>query len=144
MGSFKGIVKLGFIVFAMLMGVSSVASENLNQFNIEVHKASSLLGEENFLGNWKYSAENVPYEYAKGILFISKKEGVLTVVVALRGRESKAQDVRVEDNTLTFDLNLEGQIVSVSLKAEGDKISGKASSRDGIFQLTGERRLDPE
>ena len=75
---------------------------------------------------------------------ISKKEGILTVIVALRGGERKAQDVKVEENTLTFVLNLEGQLVSVSITTDGDKISGKASSEDGIFQLTGERRLDPE
>ena len=144
MGNFRAIVKLGFVVYTLLLGFSSFASKNVDQLTIGVNKTTALFGEENFLGNWKYSAENVPYEYAKGILFISKKEGVLTVVVALRGRESKAQDVRVEDNTLTFDLNLEGQIVSVSINAEGDKISGKASSQDGVFQLTGERRLDPE
>ena len=144
MKNFKDIMKIGFIVCTMLMGVSSLASENINQFNIEVNKDSSFLGEENFLGNWKYSAENVPYEYARGILFISKKEGQLEVVVALSGRELKAQDVKVMEDSLTFSLNLEGQLVSVSITVDGDKISGKASSEDGIFNLKGERRLDPE
>ncbi|MEQ8220032.1 MAG: hypothetical protein RH981_17470 [Arenibacter sp.] len=144
MGNFKAIVKTGFLVYTLLLGFSSFASDNVNQLNIGVKNSPTLFGEEKFLGNWKYSAENVPYEYAKGILFISKKEGVLAVVVALRGGERKAQDVKVEDNTLTFNLNLEGQIVSVSITAEGDKIRGKASSEDGIFELAGERRLDPE
>jgi hypothetical protein len=144
MGNFKAIVKTGFLVYTLLLGFSSFASDIVNQLNIGVKNSPTLFGEEKFLGNWKYSAENVPYEYAKGILFISKKEGVLAVVVALRGGERKAQDVKVEDNTLTFNLNLEGQIVSLSITAEGDKIRGKASSEDGIFQLTGERRLDPE
>lgn len=144
MKNFKGIVKFGLVVCTMLLGHSSFASQNVNQLAIEVNKSPTLFGEENFLGNWKYSAENVPYEYARGILFISKKEGILTVIVALRGRERKAQDVKVEENTLTFVLNLEGQLVSVSITTDGDKISGKASSEDGIFQLTGERRLDPE
>ena len=105
MGNFKAIVKLGFVVYTLLLGFSSFASKNVDQLTIGINKTPAL---------------------------------------ALRGRESKAQDVRVEDNTLTFDLNLEGQIVSVSINAEGDKISGKASSQDGVFQLTGERRLDPE
>ncbi|MDX1769623.1 MAG: hypothetical protein R3294_16345, partial [Arenibacter troitsensis] len=118
--------------------------ENANQFAVGVRNSPLLMGEENFLGNWKYSAENVPYEYAKGILFVSKKDGVLKVVAALRGGERIAQEVRVEDNTLSFNLNLEGHIVSVSLNVIGDKISGKASSDDGVFQLSGERRLDPE
>jgi len=144
MKNLKGIVKFGLVVCTMLLGFSSFASVNVNQLVIEVNNGPSLFGEENFLGNWKYSSKNVPYEYARGILFISKKEGVLSVIVALRGGERTAHDVKVEDNTLTFGLNMEGQIILMSITAEGDKISGKASSEDGIFQLTGERRLDPE
>lgn len=144
MGNFKSIVKFGFVVYIMFLGFSSHAVENANQFAVGVRNSSLLMGEENFLGNWKYSAENVPYEYAKGILFVSKKDGVLKVVAALRGGERIAQEVRVENNTLSFNLNLEGHIVSVSLNVIGDKISGKASSDDGVFQLSGERRLDPE
>jgi uncharacterized lipoprotein YehR (DUF1307 family) len=86
----------------------------------------------------------VPYEYAQGILFISKKDGLLDIIVALAGGERRAQDVKVEENILTFSLNLDGQLVSISLTVEGDKILGKASSKDGIFELKGERRLDPE
>jgi hypothetical protein len=144
MGKFKGVVKFGFLVCTILVGISSKASSSINQFNLKVNKDSALLGEENFLGNWKYSADNVPYEYAQGILFISKKEGQLAVDVALLGGERKAQDVKVEANTLTFVLNLEGQLVTISFTVVGDKISGKASSKDGIFELKGERRLDPE
>ncbi|MDO6603228.1 hypothetical protein [Arenibacter palladensis] len=144
MVNLKSIVKFGFVVYSMLLGFSSHAIENVNQFAVGVNNSPLLIGEENFLGNWKYSAENVPYEYAKGILFISKKDGVLKVVVALRGGERKAQEVKVKDNTLSFNLNLEGHIVSVSINVVGDTISGKASSDDGVFQLTGERRLDPE
>ncbi|MDL5514674.1 hypothetical protein QSE00_22875 [Arenibacter sp. M-2] len=144
MENLKGFVKFGFVLYAVLSGFSSFASASITPFCVAVHNGPSLYGEENLLGNWKYSAENVPYEYAKGILFISKEEGKLTVVVALRGGKRKAQDVKIEGNTLTFNLKLDGPIVSVSITAEGDRISGKASSEDGIFQLTGERRLDPE
>lgn len=144
MENFKSIIKFGFIVCTLLIGLSAMAFEDAGQLNIGVVDDSSPLDEEKFIGNWKYSAENVPYEYARGILFISKKEGSLKVVVALPGGERKANDVVVKDNTLTFSLNLEGQLVSVSITVEGDKISGKASSEDGIFKLSGERRLDPE
>ncbi|MBC8767004.1 hypothetical protein H4O18_03270 [Arenibacter sp. BSSL-BM3] len=144
MGNFKGIIKIGFLVCTMLMGFSAMANADVNQLDVGVVNDANPFGEENFIGNWKYSAENVPYEYARGILFISKKEGSLKVLVALPGGERKADDVKVKDNTLTFSLNLEGQLVSVSITVEGDKISGKASSEDGIFKLSGERRLDPE
>ncbi|MCK0145168.1 hypothetical protein MWU78_05880 [Arenibacter sp. F26102] len=144
MGNYKGFIRIGFLVCTMLISLSAMANANANQLNIGVDNDSTPFGEENFIGNWKYSAENVPYAYAKGILFISKKEGSLRVLVALQGVESKADDVKVKDNTLTFSLNLEGQLVSVSITVEGDKISGKASSEDGIFELSGERRLDPE
>ena len=121
-----------------------MAYEDINQSDIGVINDSTPFDEGKFIGNWKYSAENVPYEYARGILFISKKEGSLNVLVALPGGERKANDVKVKENTLTFSLSLEGQLVSVSITVEGDKISGKASSEDGIFNLSGERRLDPE
>lgn len=144
MGKVKGVVKLGFLVCAILLGISSKASENIDPLDIKFNISTSFLGEENFMGNWTYAAENVPYEYAQGILFISKKDGLLDIIVALAGGERRAQDVKVEENILTFSLNLDGQLVSISLTVEGDKILGKASSKDGIFDLKGERRLDPE
>ena len=144
MGKFKGIIKFGFLACTMLMGIAAMAYEEVNQLDVGVINDSTPFDEEKFIGNWKYSSENVPYEYARGILFISKKEGSLSVLVALPGGERKADDVKVIDNTLTFSLNLEGRLVSVSITVEGDKISGKASSEDGIFKLSGERRLNPE
>jgi len=139
-----GIIKFGFMACMMLIGSSAMAYEDVNQLDVNVIDDYNPINEEKFIGNWKYSAENVPYEYARGILFISKKEGSLNVLVALPGGERKANDVKIKENTLTFSLNLEGQLVSVSITVEGDKISGKASSEEGIFNLSGERRLDPE
>ncbi|MCM4151447.1 hypothetical protein DHD05_07590 [Arenibacter sp. N53] len=144
MGKFKGIIKFGFLACTMLMGIAAMAYEEVNQLDVGVINDSTPFDEEKFIGNWKYSSENVPYEYARGILFISKKEGSLSVLVALPGGERKADDVKVIENTLTFSLNLEGRLVSVSITVEGDKLRGKASSEDGIFNLSGERRLDPE
>lgn len=144
MGNLKGIIKFGFLACTMLLGFTALAYADVNKLDVEVNNVSSSFDEEKFIGNWKYSAENVPYEYARGILFISKKEGSLKVVVALPGGERKADDVVVKENTLTFSLNLDGQLVSVSFTVEGDKISGKATSEEGIFKLSGERRLDPE
>lgn len=144
MENLKYFVKFGFVLYAVSMGFSSFVSASVDPSYIAVGEGPWLFGEENLLGNWKYSVEDVPYEYAKGILFISKQEGKLTVEVALRGGKRKAQDVKIEGGTLTFNLQLEGPIVAVSITADGDKINGKASSEDGIFPLTGERRLDPE
>lgn len=139
-----GILKFGFLAGTMLLGFSTLAFDDVNKLDVEVLYDSSSFGDEKFIGNWKYSAENVPYEYAKGILFISKEEGSLKVVVALPGGKRKADDVVAKENTLTFSLNLDGQLVSVSIILEGDKISGKAISEEGIFKLSGERRLDTE
>ncbi|NNG11094.1 MAG: hypothetical protein HKM92_13070 [Arenibacter sp.] len=136
--------KLGLAMFALFYGITAVANTSLNIGKYTPVKAYESYGEEDFIGNWKYSAENVPYEYANGILFITKEKGDLKVLVALAGGERKAKNVKVDGKTLTFTLDIEGDLVSVTLKVDGDKISGEASSYDGVFALQGERRLDPE
>ncbi len=131
-------------MFALLYGGTAVASTSFGSVKDSPIKVNDSYGEEDFIGNWKYSAENVPYEYAKGILFITKEKGDLKVVVALAGGERKAKNVNVDGKTLTFSLDVDGDLVSVTIKVDGDKISGEASSYDGVFALKGERRLDPE
>lgn len=144
MKKINAFLKLGLATFALLCGFTAMASTSFNSGKDSPVKIYKFYGEEDFIGNWKYSAENVPYEYANGILFITKEKGDLNVVVALAGGERKAKNVKVDGKTLTFNLDLEGELVSVTIKVDGDKISGEASSYDGVFALKGERRLDPE
>ena len=91
------------------------------------------------VGTWDYSAPNAPYEYSKGQLIITKAEDKLEGVVNIDGYEMKLNSVKVEKDVLTFSLYVEGDYVSVKLTITGDSFEGKASTTEGLLDVTGKR-----
>jgi len=95
--------------------------------------------DQDVVGTWDYSAPNAPYEYSKGQLIITKVEDKLEGVVNIDGNEMKMNSVKVENDILTFSLYVEGDYVSVKLTIKGDSFEGKASTSDGLLDVTGKR-----
>jgi hypothetical protein len=95
--------------------------------------------DQDVVGTWDYSAPNAPYEYSKGQLIITKVEDELEGVVNIDGYEMKLNSVKVEKDVLTFSLYVEGDYVSVKLTIKGDSFEGKASTSEGLLDVTGKR-----
>lgn len=92
-------------------------------------------------GIWDYSVQDVPPEYKTGVLRIQKKGKEYQVSVELTEGTLQASEVIAKRNTINFYLMIDGQRVDVSLKVEGDTISGESTSADGVFRLEGTRRM---
>lgn len=121
-----------FIVVVFLLSATTVMSNNsFKEDKIEVITADDLIGA------WSYSVENVDYQYRTGVLLITKEEGKYNVQVQLSAGNIPAEEIEVSDNKISFAVYIEGQKISVSLMADGDKIKGESSSYDGVYKIEG-------
>jgi len=125
--------KLQFvIIMALLLSTSTVVPNNSKGEDlIEINTADDLIGA------WSYTVENVDFQYSTGVLIISKEEGKYNVQVQLSAGIIPGEDIVVNDNKISFAVYIEGQKVSVSLVADGDKIEGESSSSDGVYKIEG-------
>ena len=125
--------KLQFvIVAAFLLSATTVMSNiGFGEDIIEVNTADDLIGA------WSYTVENVDYQYSTGILLITKEEGIYNVQVQLSDGNISGEEIEVNDNNISFAVYIEGQKVSVSLIADGDKIKGESSSSEGVYKIEG-------
>ena len=131
--------KLQFVLVAALLlsATTVIANNSIGEDKIEVNSADDLIGA------WNYTVENVDYEYRSGVLLITKEDGKYNVQVQLSAGDISGEEIEVEDNSISFAVYIEGQKVSVSLMAEGDKIKGESSSYDGVYKIEG-TKIMPE
>lgn len=125
--------KLQFVLFTViLLSTTAVMSHNpIEKSTIDVKIADDLVGA------WNYTVENVDYQYRTGILLITKEDGKYSVQVQLSSGNLSGEEIEVIDNSITFSVNIEGQKILVSLKADGDTIMGESSSYDGTYKIEG-------
>jgi hypothetical protein len=95
--------------------------------------------EKDVVGTWDYSAPNAPYEYSKGQIIITQGDDKLEGKVNIDGYEMKLNNIKVEGDVLTFSLYVEGEYVSVKLTVTGDTLEGKASTSEGLLDVTGQK-----
>jgi len=110
------------ILFAIMINVTAVKAKD-----------------KDAVGTWEYSAPNAPYEYSKGKLIITQGEDKLEGKVDIDGYEMKLNSVKVDGDLLTFSLYVEGEYVSVKLTINGDSLEGKASTSEGLLEVTAQR-----
>jgi len=110
------------ILFALMFNVTAVNADD-----------------KDVVGTWDYSAPTAPYEYSKGQIIITQGEEKLEGKVNIDGYEMKLNSVKVEGDQLTFSLYVEGEYVSVKLTVKGDSLEGKASTSEGLLEVTGTR-----
>ena len=92
------------------------------------------------LGTWEYEATNTSPEYSQGEIIIDKAEDKYKVIVSVNYSKITAYQVEVMENQVKFNINVEGADIDVTLKIEGDKLSGEAQSDEGTYALTGMRK----
>ena len=95
---------------------------------------------DGILGIWEYEATNTSPEYAKGEIVIDKAGDNYKVIVSVNYSKITAYQVKVVEDQVKFNINVEGADVDVTLKIEGDKLSGEAQSDEGSHALTGKRK----
>ncbi|MBT8315072.1 MAG: hypothetical protein KJP26_11485 [Maribacter sp.] len=130
-------IQFGLLAIILLSATTVRSNASIETNTIEVKTADELVGA------WNYTVENVDYEYRTGVLLISKEDGKYNVQVQLSAGNIPGEEIEVVDNNIKFSVYIEGQKISVSLKAEGDKIKGESSSYDGVYKIEG-TKIMPE
>lgn len=124
------------VAIVLLLGVPLHANDSMPDY-LEI---LSVVKRAKWPGVWDYTVKDVPPEYSKGVLHITKKRRQHIVQVALEHGTLDAENVLVKRNKLSFSISIEGQLVDVSLSMDGDTFTGESISPDGVFALQGTRR----
>ena len=108
-------------------------------FSTSVISAQSLNDKISPVGNWKFQAPSAPEGYTSGSISISFADNKYLTAVSLTGSDYviPGDKTKVENNTVSFILWLEGTEIAISLKAENEtKMTGKAVYSEGEIPLT--------
>lgn len=98
---------------------------------------------EDIQGVWEYEAASAPYEYNEGQLIVSETDGELTLTVKFsNGGEVKGEQVKCEDNKLSFGVHLDGNFIKVNCLVDGEKLTGEVESPDGPISLTAKKKVE--
>jgi hypothetical protein len=91
------------------------------------------------VGSWKFDAPYAPEGYTTGTIVIGLVEKKHTATMSFTGSEYKltGENVKVENDSASFSVYIEGQDIKVTLKGDGDsKMTGKAVYTEGEVPLT--------
>lgn len=102
--------------------------------------SSAKVSNKDIVGDWNYEAPTAPYGFEKGIMAFSENEGALTGVLKLNdGSKIQLQNVKLENDLLTFSLYVEGGYVTVRSKIEDDTLTGSVDTPDGEMKVTAKK-----
>ena len=97
------------------------------------------VGDE-ILGSWKYKISDVPPEYETGILQFEKQEDKIVGFIGNSpDRKMPVKNLTTVEDKVSFKLDFDGGEISVNLKREGDKMTGKLTTSDGEFAIQAEK-----
>jgi len=100
---------------------------------------------DGLVGGWEYIVEGAPEGYGKGLLMIVNQNGVYKAQVQINDQTVMAENVVVKGNKITFDVQLDGEKVSVALQSKGSKLSGTSTSpSNGVLNITGVKSISPQ
>jgi len=127
----------GFIFCGTALASNSVVHE------LEIDEVSIV--KEDLIGGWEFTVEGAPEGYEKGFMMIVKQSGVYKVQIQLSGGVVNGENVEVSGNNITFNVNVEGEVVKVALTANGSKLSGTSTSpTSGAMNVTGIKSISPQ
>jgi hypothetical protein len=90
-------------------------------------------------GTWKFDAPYAPEGYNSGTILVGKTDNKQTASMSFTGSEYKfpGENVKTVNDSVMFNIYLEGQDISVKLKLESEtKMTGKAVYSEGEVPLT--------
>ena len=108
----------------LLLLISCFIVANVNALNPATQK--------DFIGEWKFSNPNAPYNYQVGTFSLQENEDELVGKLKFAdGYTVDLQDLVVKEGVLTFGMNVESYYVTVRTTVEGDKLKGTVATPDG-------------
>lgn len=133
------------MVLVLCYGTTAFANSLPTMTGLETKTETPIaISRDNLVGGWSYTVEGAPEGYEKGLLMIVKEGDGYKVQVQVGGGTLLGENVKVKGNTIDFEVMVEGGRVSVNLTAKGDTISGKSTSSEGSYSISGKKTLSME
>lgn len=93
------------------------------------------------IGSWKFEVPQAPYGYDKGIILIIQQSDSLTRELKMDSGESfKLNKITSKNDSINVSAYIQGELVNVNAKIDGDKMSGQAYWSQGAMNLKAERQ----
>lgn len=108
-------------------------------FSASIVSAQSSKDKISPLGKWKFEAPYAPEGFTTGIIDVSFADNKYSTAISFTGTDYiiPGDKTKVENDSVTFVVLVEGNEVTVNLKAENDaKMTGKAVYSEGEIPLT--------
>jgi len=94
-------------------------------------------------GTWKFKANEAPYEYSSGDIVIDKENKEYKVTIVFNEyTKLKGNDVKVEDDKISFKAYVEGEVVNIKGSFTKDELNGKASYSEGTIPFESTRKKE--
>jgi len=100
----------------------------LTLFIIQPATVTTELGDHT--GKWDYTVEAPDMTY-KGVMVLSEADGDYTGTMTSQGVEIKLNDIEIEDDEISFNMNVQGFMCKVTGTFDGDSLKG-AVAVDGF------------
>lgn len=95
--------------------------------------------EQDVSGTWAYEAPTAPYEYSKGKLVFTEKDGNLEGKIKIGDKEIAMRNIKVEGDNVSFGSYIQGEYVSIKLTLAKNAFTGTANSSEGALKLSGKK-----
>jgi hypothetical protein len=108
-------------------------------FSASIISAQSSVDKKSPLGKWKFEAPYAPEGFTTGIIEVSFADNKYSSAISFTGSDYiiPGDKTKIENDTVTFVVIVEGNEVAVTLKAENNaKMTGKAVYFEGEIPLT--------
>jgi hypothetical protein len=115
--------------------------------SVIIVSGQNITKKNNPVGTWKFEAPYAPEGYTSGIIEVGFAEKKYSASMMFSGSEYKlnGEKVKIENDTISFSVFIEGQDVAVKLKMENSsKMSGKAVYTEGEVPLALTREMKKE
>jgi hypothetical protein len=89
------------------------------------------------MGTWNYKVEYAPEGYDRGQIIFTQKESKVSGEVRIQGQSIPLNEIKYADGQYKFNVTIEYNNIPVVFKVEGDKLTGKANTPDGVMPISG-------
>ena len=132
------------VVSVLFCGIVTASTSAAELYRIIEIDATAYKAGDNLEGGWAYTVEGAPEGYEKGFLVIVKENDQYKVQVQIGPSTLLGKNVVVKGKEISFDVMVEGDMVSVKLTAKGSTITGRSTSSEGSYEINGVKSISAE
>lgn len=99
--------------------------------------------EDTLLGSWVFTVNEAPWEYSRGkVVFEKNDENELEgKVIFDTGRQIPILTISLTDESLSFQVNVDGYNVTSFMTLEGDSMTGHVETVEGNMNFSAQREI---